>query len=98
MFPLSIGKLTILDSLRLGHNDLEELPWRIGKLTALRELHCSHNRITEMPINPLTESMEFAKLVNLEICDYSHNLLKQLDPDIASMTVTPATRARVRPC
>jgi hypothetical protein len=47
--PLSIGNLTRLERLNVGHNMLQALPQTTGRLRNLKQLRLSGNRLRELP-------------------------------------------------
>ena len=64
-----IGRMDMLESLDISHNDMKFLPSGLGFLTKCTKLVASHNRLEELP-----EEMGFLRSV--QMLDFSHNLLK----------------------
>lgn len=76
--PASLGELTSLRRLRLGHNKLSSLPPTFALLSNLRVLDLSSNNFVLFP-DALT------KLTSLEILLLEHNQLKSLPPQIDAL-------------
>jgi leucine-rich repeat protein SHOC2 len=66
--PESIGKITSLQKLYLGCNQLEILPKSLAKLTNLQEVHLGNNTLTSVP-EPISK---INNLISLDLC--SNNL------------------------
>ena len=77
--PESIGNLTDLVTLDLGHNDLTSLPLSIGKLRSLTHfLYLSHNQLKSLP-------KTISELSNLKYLNITHNQFTILPESICHL-------------
>ena len=77
--PGEVGRLTALEELHLGGNQLTSVPAEIGQLTSLERLSLHGNRLMSVPA-------EIGQLTSLESLDLGGNQLTSVPAEIGQLT------------
>ena len=88
--PACIVRLTALQALDLGSNQLTSVPAEIGQLTSLRELNLGRNQLTSLPA-------EIGQLTSLTELDLSGNQLTTLPARIRELRADWRPRTSLAP-